>query len=71
MVRVKGNVQNEAGYSASTRSCESQLREGKGLRHGNVSYLPGDILQLSVCEEQGRIFGHRTHNRRGQTLLGK
>ena len=50
--------QDEACNGASTCGRKGQLREGKCLHSGDVRDLSNEVLQLAICDEQGRVFGH-------------
>lgn len=63
--KEKDNAQEKAGYGAGTCSCEGQLREGERLREGIARESSDEVLQLVICEEQGRIFGHGADYRGG------
>lgn len=63
--KEKDNAQKVAGYGASTCSCEGQLREGEHLRGGDARESSNEVLQLVICEEQDRVFGHGADYRGG------
>jgi hypothetical protein len=56
--REREESQDEACNGASTCGRKGQLREGKCLHSGDVRDLSNEVLQLAVCDEQGRVFGH-------------
>lgn len=49
LIWKKGTIaQKEAGYGASTGSCEGQMRKGERLRKGDAREPPNEILNFAI-----------------------